>query len=373
MSILQAVNSYDEWSRLREVVVGVGDNYSHHDLDPTFKLFYYGNLKPLLDDERYLKSSLALPDKVIDELLEDVEGIVEALESAGVSVLRPIKALDRKEFITPYWRAWPTPALNIRDQTLILGDTIVETAPHIRSRYFENDYLKSVFYHYFKLGSKWMVMPRPTLARGTLDSSYFVDQGVCEETFADDPEALMLGDLGYEIVFDGAQCIRFGKDILVNVANRNHELAFKWLNVQFAEHFNFHRLYRMSESHIDSFVIPLRPGTLLLRSYDCRRFLPDPLQKWDVIVAPEVSESRFPDYGKHGFNLASRYIDINVLSLDEQTVMVNSLYPELISTLEKNKFDILPVLHRHRRLFTGGFHCFTLDCVRDGGYESYFG
>ena len=36
-------------------------------------------------------------------------------------------------------------------------------------------------------------------------------------------------------------------------------------------------------------------------------------------------------------------------------------------------FTVVPVRHRHRRLFGGGFHCFTLDTVRAGGCEEYLG
>ncbi|MEU0222486.1 inosamine-phosphate amidinotransferase 1, partial [Streptomyces sp. NPDC006265] len=69
--------------------------------------------------------------------------------------------------------------------------------------------------------------------------------------------------------------------------------------------------------------------------------------------------------------IGSRYMDINLLSVDENTVVVNSLYPELIEVLEARGFTVVPVRHRHRRLFGGGFHCFTLDTVRRGGPEDY--
>ncbi|MGW0735599.1 hypothetical protein [Streptomyces sp. NPDC002851] len=70
--------------------------------------------------------------------------------------------------------------------------------------------------------------------------------------------------------------------------------------------------------------------------------------------------------------LTSLYIDMNVLSIDESTVIANSEAPRLVRTLEKHGFTVIPVRHRHRRLFSGGFHCFTLDTVRAGsGAEDY--
>jgi glycine amidinotransferase len=96
------------------------------------------------------------------------------------------------------------------------------------------------------------------------------------------------------------------------------------------------------------------------------------MQSWEAIYPPPMSLSE-PDYGDFGFVIptASRYIDINVLSIDEDTVVVNSHYPELVAVLEQRGFTVVPVRHRHRRLFGGGFHCFTLDTVRDGGCEDY--
>lgn len=100
--------------------------------------------------------------------------------------------------------------------------------------------------------------------------------------------------------------------------------------------------------------------------------LPEPLKKWDIIYPPEPSDNIFPTYEDDDLVLTTKYIDLNVLSLDENTVVVNSLFPELIKTLESKGFTTVPVRHRHRRLFGGGFHCFTLDTVREGGLEDYF-
>ena len=167
-------------------------------------------------------------------------------------------------------------------------------------------------------------------------------------------------------------CVRFGKDIIVNVANKNHELGLNWLERHLDGKFKLHRIYRMTDNHIDSIILPLRPGLLLLRSPEFIKFLPEPLKKWDIIYPPIPKENNFPSYDQSNLILTSKYIDLNVLSIDENRVVVNSLFPELIETLEKHKMTPIPVRHRHRRLFGGGFHCFTLDTVREGTNEDYF-
>ena len=365
-------NSFDEWTPLREVVVGRAEHYTEHHVDSSWRLFFFDNVAPILGNTGPSQPLLQIPEQLVDELNEDIAGLVDTLTSCGVTVLRPAAPGKAVDIRTPQWEARATPPLNVRDQTIILGNTIVETAPHVRARVFENDLLKPIFYRYYESGSNWLSMPRPALTRDSLDTAYFRRRGVDVSRAAEGETALSIDGLGLEMIFDGAQCMRLGRDVLVNVANVNHELALRWLrdNVPLLR---FHLLDGIADNHIDSVVVPLRPGLLLLRSPQYLPYLPEAMQSWDVIYPPPTDESAFPDYSTFGFvvPIASRYIDINVLSVDEDTVIVNSHYPELIDLLEQHGFTVAPVRHRHRRLFGGGFHCFTLDTVRAGGCEDY--
>ncbi|NEA20696.1 inosamine-phosphate amidinotransferase 1 [Streptomyces halstedii] len=370
-----ALNSFDEFTRLDEVVLGRAEHYDAHHTDTSWRLFFYDNVAPVLG--RHTSPSgeelLPIPAQLVDELNEDIAGLADALTGCGVNVLRPAAPSKDIDIRSPYWDARATPPLNVRDQTIILGNTIVETAPHVRARAFENDLLKPVFYRYYKDGgANWLSMPRPALACGSLDTSYFTRQGLDVARATDNERAGTIEGLGLEMVFDGAQCMRLGRDVLVNVANHNHELALRWLRDNLRD-LRFHRLNAMADNHIDSVLVPLRPGLMLLRSPEYLKFLPAAMQSWDVIYAPETDDSNFPDYSDLGFviPIGSRYMDINILSVDENTVVVNSLYPELIKVLEARGFTVVPVRHRHRRLFGGGYHCFTLDTVRRGGPEDY--
>ncbi|MEU0220307.1 inosamine-phosphate amidinotransferase 1 [Streptomyces sp. NPDC006265] len=370
-----ALNSFDEFTRLDEVVLGRADHYDAHHTDTSWRLFFYDNVAPVLG--RHTSPSgeelLPIPAQLVDELNEDIAGLADALTGCGVNVLRPAAPGKDVDIRSPHWDARATPPLNVRDQTIILGNTIVETAPHVRARAFENDLLKPVFYRYYEDGgANWLSMPRPALARGSLDTSYFTRQGLDVARATDNERAGTIEGLGLEMVFDGAQCMRLGRDVLVNVANHNHELALRWLRDNLRD-LRFHRLDAMADNHIDSVLVPLRPGLMLLRSPEYLKFLPEAMQSWDVIYAPETDDRNFPDYSDLGFviPIGSRYMDINLLSVDENTVVVNSLYPELIKVLEARGFTVVPVRHRHRRLFGGGYHCFTLDTVRRGGPEDY--
>jgi glycine amidinotransferase len=378
------LNSYDEWSTLKEVIVGSADNYTSHERELSFDLFFHDNI--VRTEWYYPRLSAStgagpggvrapgrstIKQRYVDELNEDVDGIVKVLESLAVRVHRPLR-LDETttEVRTPAWSAAVVPPLNLRDNTVILGDEIIETPPMIRSRYFETQFLTPVFAEYFRQGARWTVMPRPLMTDASFDLSYANSNAGGPTEVIEDPAASVY-DVGFEMMIDGAQCLRLGRDIVVNVSNANHAMGCDWLERHLEGRFRIHRVYRLSDSHIDSMVLALRPGLLLVRSPAVAEALPEPLRKWQTIVAPLPTTNNFPRYDDDDLVLTSPFIDLNVLSVSPDTVLVNDACPELIRTLEQHRFTVVPVRHRHRRLFGGGFHCFTLDTVREGGPEDY--
>jgi glycine amidinotransferase len=46
-------------------------------------------------------------------------------------------------------------------------------------------------------------------------------------------------------------------------------------------------------------------------------------------------------------------------------VIVDAAQTDLIGTLERHKFTVIPMTLRHSRTLGGGFHCVTLDLIRD--------
>ena len=373
------LNSFDEWSTLREVVVGSPRNYVSHERELSFELFFHENLSArtewyypsIRSSATGSRTNVQINSRYVEELCEDVEGIASTLSELGITVLRPMELADTPvEIQALAWQASIIPPLNLRDNTLILGDEIIETPPMIRSRYFETQFLAKIFGEYFRQGARWTVMPRPLMTDASFDQSYAeATMGGPTERIADARESRY--DVGFEVMIDAAQCLRLGRDLMVNVSNENHRLGCDWLERHTAGRFRIHRTHRLSDSHIDSMVLALRPGTLLVRSNEVAERLPSPLQKWDRIVPPQPTKNNFPTYEDSDLILTSPYIDLNVLSLSPETVMVNEACPELMRELERNRFTVVPVRHRHRRLFGGGFHCFTLDTVREGGPEDY--
>ena len=100
-----------------------------------------------------------------------------------------------------------------------------------------------------------------------------------------------------------------------------------------------------------------------------RHLLPEALQKWDIIDFMDDDE---PKSGDSEVMLASKGINLNVLSLDEKRVVINEQATNTIRKLERSGFDPIPVRLRHSRIYSGAFHCSSLDIRRDEELEDYF-
>ena len=128
----------------------------------------------------------------------------------------------------------------------------------------------------------------------------------------------------------------------------------------------------LTDTHIDSTFIPLRPGLVLAEWKNSQRekALPKWLQKWTFIEAPKREE--FGDYDKDDLLIASKAVDINVLSLDQNTVICHDrYYKHLQPKLKPYKIECIPCSLRHSRIFSGAFHCLTLDIRRKSKLEAY--
>lgn len=358
--------SHNEWSPLQEVIVGTPYHLDYH-ADLSFQLFFQQNIPRIAEGPAARSAANRLfrnvrpSNKMRDECLEDIAGFMRVLESYGVVVRRPTVLTTLPIVRTPHWEAPMGHALMPRDLFLVLGDEIIETSPAVRARYFESDLYKELLTEYFNSGARWTLAPRSRLLDRNFDFTYAISNGFTD-AIPDDPF--------YEMMFDGAQVMRFGYDLLFNVSTENHRMGARWLSRHLGEDYRVH-VVEITDNHIDASVVPLRPGTLLMHESVQVEALPEPLRKWDVIrynwidKPIEVIEEGVPF-------LASQSIGMNVLSLDEQHVVVQDIQEPLIRDLEEKGFTPVPVRWRHGRSLGGGFHCVTLDTRRDGGPDSAF-
>ena len=64
--------------------------------------------------------------------------------------------------------------------------------------------------------------------------------------------------------------------------------------------------------------------------------------------------------------------EVNMLSINEECVLVNNYNKKVFDFLEKNKIEPIICSQRHRWFWDGGVHCLTQDIYREGKQEDYF-
>ncbi|MGW1060665.1 scyllo-inosamine-4-phosphate amidinotransferase [Micromonospora rubida] len=347
-----AVNSWDEFTRLREIVVGDATHIRlPEQADPSAWLSCF----PKLTRAELGKLEVGeVPAQIVEETNEDLAVLCASLRGLGVTVHQPAIVDHSVEFATPQWRSAGFTSYCPRDLTLVVGSTIIETASPTRSRYFELFGLRPLFQDYLLRGATWLAAPRPRL----LDELYLVD-----------PDGLP--DLGEsEPVFDAANVLRLGRDIFYQVSRSGNELGLRWLEsvVRLLGDIRVHPLRGIyGYTHIDSTISLLRPGLVLLNPGRIKPdAIPEPLRGWDVLWCPPL---RRPAVGPP--TLSEHWISMNLLMVDEEHAIVDADQPELIAALEGRGITALPHRLRHAQLLGGGFHCVTLDTVRVGGPENY--
>ncbi|MGB5176194.1 MAG: inosamine-phosphate amidinotransferase 1, partial [Thermoanaerobaculia bacterium] len=297
------------------------------------------------------------PLQVIEETEEDLSAFVAVLEEQGVTVRRPETWPHEAKFSTIHWQAEGYYNYCPRDILLVIGDHIIETPNVIRSRSHETFSYRSMMVDYLRSGAKWYSAPRPML----LDSLFEVD--LDKPTPRNDEPA-----------FDAANVLRLGQDLIYLVSATGNELGGQWLQTILGDDYRVHFFKDVYYgSHIDSTFVALRPGLMLCNPGRLNdETLPEILKQWDVIYSPPMENQDRYDADYLSKSIGSKWIDMNVFSINPDLVVVDRDQTALIQLLEKHGLDVIPLKLRHAKMLGGGFHCVTLDIRRAGTLQRYF-
>jgi glycine amidinotransferase len=363
---MSVVNSHNDWDVLEEVIVGGGFPTEFPSDDLTFNHFFHDNIfgKHINKIERW-----KIDKKYIEEIKEDLDNFSVFLAKNNIKVVRPKEPKSITMIKTAAFTSVNYPALNVRDLTLVIANKIIETPVGARWRQFENDYLKHIFLDYFKRGAQWVAAPRPILTDKSLDMSRVYQTKGAREFYEKliSPDHDLL-DCGYEIIFDAANCVRLGKNIIINAPTENERLGAKWLQQQVGDQYEVWPV-SILDNHLDSIFLPVKPGLAVITLPIIDK-LPKPLQKWDFIKVPTFFE---PKTENNYIPLASEKIFCNFLSLSPETIICQPEYAHILSKkLKPYNVNVESFRIRHTRLFGGGHHCLTLDIRRASKLENYF-
>lgn len=346
--------SCNEWDPLKEIIIGTAKdaNIPSHDL--SHHATNYANLSP----EEYAKMPKGrYPEHVYEEAEEDLDSMVGILEQFGVKVHRPdTSALDFTSKVSNgLWDSTQYEAYCPRDSVAVIGDTIIEGAMSLRARYHETFMFNELFKEKSMQGAKWLPMPKPML----MDDLYKIQPGRDPSVNNNEP------------ILDPANLIKLGYDILYLISNTGNAQGAQWLRNTLGPDFRVHEMHDLySWAHVDSTIMPLRPGLVVLNASRVDKDkVPEIFKSWDKIWYTEemcVGQPALEDYAP-----ASEWIGMNVLSIDPEHVLVPDDEGPLMKAMEKHGISPIPVQMRHMRTLAGGPHCVSCDLVRDGKLESY--
>ena len=311
------INSINEWDPLEKIIVGSASYANWPMTDPVFA----EEARNSLWKETPAPSG-PVPQSIIDEANRELDILAETLVRYGAIVYRP-RPMDFVENKGLY-NYCP------RDRLLIAGDTLVDCNMMYPCR---NQEIKN---YYRLIGEARNVLTMPRSASPRNDA----------------------------MVLDAANICRLGDTWLFLESASGNRAAYEWLCRAFPkitiELCNFY-----AGVHIDSTITPLREGLVMLNaSRVTEENCPKALKDWEKIW---VTDDMIAAQDFYQYPYASKWIAMNMLVLDPETVIIDAAQTQLISILKSRGIDSIPLTLSHSRTLGGGFHCVTLDTRRRHG------
>jgi glycine amidinotransferase/scyllo-inosamine-4-phosphate amidinotransferase 1 len=303
------ISSYNEYSTLKRIMVGDAARANWPTTDPVFR----SEAARTLWKHTPLPSG-PVPEHIIHETNQDLQGLCSILAAHGVEVVRP-DAFDFQAHDGLY-NYCP------RDRFIVHGSTIIDPA---------------------------MMYP-------CRDQEY-----QCYMDILADADRIVHMPRNTGMVLDAANVLRIDQNRwLFLESDSGNRAAYEWLCAQLPE-VDIELCNFYAGVHIDSTVVVLRDGLVLLNGSRVNKSnCPQVFHDWDKIYVDDVVPQKFYQYP-----YASKWIALNMLSINANTVIVDAAQSKLIQTLESHGLTVIPHTLRHSRTLGGGFHCVTLDLVRD--------
>ena len=303
------IDSRNEWDPLEAIVVGSATAANWPAKDPVFA----EEGKKTTWSQTPVPSG-PVPVDIIDQANRELDVLSETLAHYGATVYRP----RQMDFVKNQGLYNYCP----RDRLLIWKDIIVDVNMMYPCR---NQEIQN-YTRLLEQARQVVIMPR--------------DQG---------------------LILDAANVCRLGDTwLFLESASGNRE-AYEWLSAQFPavtiELCNFY-----AGVHIDSTIVPLREGLVLLNADrvtadNC----PQAFRDWQKIW---VTDDMIVPQAFYQYPYASKWIAMNMLVLDPETVILDAAQTQLITILQQHGIDTIPLTLSHSRTLGGGFHCVTLDTRR---------
>lgn len=361
------VECWNEWGRLRHVIVGRADGAHIPPPEPAFQA-------RLSSGSDMVSHHGPRSEESVGRANEQLDGFAKLLTSRGIRVDRPTPIDFSARIETPdFEQGSMFGCMPPRDVLITIGREILEATMSFRSRFFEYLCYRPLIERYFEDDPEMLhaAAPRPRLS----DRSFRVDY--LDPSISHEKRMAWVSNGEYvttesEPIFEAADIVRCGKDLFVQHGFTTNRKGIEWLRRHFGK-LNVHALNFPDDpfpAHIDCTLLPLRPGLFLgnpIRPVDAqyREFFQR--SDWEIVPAAMPAHNESPP-----LCYSSVWLSMNVLSLDEKTVCVEASEVNQMEQLDKFGFEVVPVPLREAYPFGGGLHCATTDVWREGACQSYF-
>jgi hypothetical protein len=334
------VSTKNEYGQLRSVILGrpEGANW------PTGDIYFDRMCQLSTYPKKLIKGPV--PEEIIAETRDDLLYMRDILEDHDVKVYRPeikdyTKSVTHYQYITNGMHSY-----SARDLLLSVGDMVIECPTPFISRYQEFEAYDVIKQEAMRDGCRWIAAPR-----ARMEPAECAVKGV--------PVKIHLTER-YPI-FDAANVLKFDDKLLYMKSSTANQAGADWLQKVVGTEFEvivWDKVY--AHAHIDSTLISLKKDLILINGSRVTSTdrLPKFLRQHRKIWVNEMAEREF-----YQFPYASKWIGMNILTIDEDTVMIDPKQKQLKKQIG-TEMNILDVPLKHSRTLGGGHHCVTCDLER---------
>ena len=356
------VESWNEWDPLRHVIVGRADGACIPAPEPALDA-------KVPEDSDMRGRHGPRPPETVARANELLDAFAALLEARGIRVDRPTPIGFDRPIATPDWRAETMfGCMPPRDVLLTVGKEMLEATMSYRCRWFEYLCYRPLLQRYYDEdpGMRHEAAPKPRLTDADYRPDY-LSENIGVQQRLEWTAAKHFVTTEEEPLFDAADVLRFGRDLVVQHGFTTNLKGIDWL----ARHFPDHRVRAVNfpgdpyPIHIDATFAPVRPGLVLNNP---QRRLPDAQRAlferngWEILDAAPPAHNAPPP-----LCYSSVWLSMNVLVLDPKTVCVEKSEVHQAEQLDRLGMEVVEVDLRDAYAFGGGLHCCTADVRREGG------